>query len=142
MYLVCANFNCTTFKSITKYCRPKSMVQLLVVKSRCELAKQKQKFSCLLRFVFFCYTSLKFHSTAVTHYMHAPLYRKISHRLLVAKPHCEQGEASKKYCILWFKTTKQNKKNSCLGGLNLFVLSLVKNFFISACSCECAKQNI
>ena len=68
------------------------MTQLLVVKSRCKLAKQKQKSSCLWRFVFFCYTSLKFHSTAVTYYMYAPLYRKISPRLLVAKSRYEQGE--------------------------------------------------
>jgi len=129
MCLVCANFNCTTFKLITKYRRPKSMTQLLVVKSRCKLAKQKQKFSCLWRFVFFCYTSLKFHSTAVIYYMYAPLYRKISPRLLVAKSRCEQGGSKK-------------QKNSFLGDLNLFVLSSVENFFVSACSCELVKQNI
>ena len=70
---------------------------------------KKQKFSFLLRFVFFCYTSLKFHSTAVTYYMYAPLYRKISPRLLIVNSRCEHGEASKKYCILGFKITKQNK---------------------------------
>ena len=82
------------------------------------LLTDKQKFSCLWRFVFLCYTSLKFHSTAVTYYIHAPLYRKISPRLLVARSRCEQSEA-------------KNKKFPCLNGLNLFVLSSGENFFVT-----------
>ena len=31
------------------------------------------------------------------------------------------------------------QKLSCLNGLNLFVLSSVENFFVSACSCELVK---
>ena len=46
--------------------------------------------------------------------------------LLVAKSRCEQSEAKK-------------QKFSCLNCLNLFVLSSVENFFVSACSCELVK---
>lgn len=72
--------------------------------------------------------------------MYAPLYREISPHLLVAKSRCKQGEASKKILPLGVLKLLNKTKISCLGGLNLFALSSVENFLVSACSYELAKQ--
>ena len=149
MCIVCANFNCATFKSITKYCR---QIKLNFNVSRiqyfytlpcfCSSALSETKIFLSFAVCLFLLYVVEI-SLYCSHIL--SLYRKISprppsQRTLVAS----MAKQAKKYCILGFKNYQTKQKFSCLDGLNfyelnLYVLSSVENFFVSACSCELAK---